>query len=45
MVIDDEKMITTTLSTMFKLMLKENVIVFNDVDQALACDELKNNKN
>lgn len=44
MVVDDEKMITTTLSTMFKLMLKENVIAFNDVDQALACDELNNHK-
>jgi putative two-component system response regulator len=44
MVVDDEKMITTTLSTMFKLMLKENVIVYNDVDQALACEELENNR-
>ncbi|MDF2614161.1 MAG: hypothetical protein K0S71_1947 [Clostridia bacterium] len=44
MVVDDEKMITTTLSTMFKLMLKENVIVYNDVEQALACEELENNK-
>lgn len=44
MVVDDEKMITTTLSTMFKLMLRENVIVFNDVDQALACEELKKNE-
>lgn len=43
MVVDDEKMITTTLSTMFKLMLKENVIAYNDVDQALACEELENN--
>lgn len=41
MVVDDEKMITTTLATMFKLMLKENVIAFNDVEQALECDELK----
>lgn len=44
MVVDDEKMITTTLSTMFKLMLKENVITFNDVDQALACKELENKR-
>jgi response regulator RpfG family c-di-GMP phosphodiesterase len=44
MVVDDEKMITTTLSTMFKLMLKENVIAYNDVDQALACAELENNR-
>jgi len=44
MVVDDEKMITTTLATMFKLMLKENVIVYNDVEQALACKELQNNK-
>ncbi len=42
MVVDDEKMITTTLSTMFKLMLKENVIVYNDVDQALSSKELEN---
>jgi putative two-component system response regulator len=42
MVVDDERMITTTLSTMFKLMLKEKVIAFNDVEQALDCDELKN---
>lgn len=41
MVVDDEKMITTTLSTMFKLMLKENVITYNDVDQALSCKELE----
>lgn len=42
MVVDDEMMITTTLSTMFKLMLKENVIVFNDVDLALS--ELESNR-
>lgn len=40
MVVDDEKMITATLSTMFKLMLKENVIAYNDVDEALASNEL-----
>jgi len=44
MVVDDEKMITTTLATMFKVMLKENIIVYNDVEQALACTELQNNK-
>lgn len=44
MVVDDESMITTTLSTMFKLMLKEKVIVFNDVEKALDCDELNNRK-
>lgn len=44
MVVDDEMMITTTLSTMFKLMLKENVIVYNDVEQALNCTELKDNR-
>jgi len=44
MIVDDEKMITTTLSTMFKLMLKENVIAYNDVEQALACEELENNR-
>lgn len=44
MVVDDERMITTTLSTMFKLMLKENIITFNDVEQALNCNELQENK-
>lgn len=44
MVVDDEKMITTTLSTMFKLMLKENVIAYNDVDQALSSSELADNR-
>lgn len=44
MILDDEKMITTTLSTMFKLMLKQNVIVYNDVDQALECRELEEQK-
>lgn len=44
MVVDDEKMITTTLSTMFKLMLKENVIAYNDVDQALSSTELEKNQ-
>ena len=44
MVVDDEKMITTTLSTMFKLMLKENVIVYNDVDLALAFIENEDNQ-
>jgi response regulator RpfG family c-di-GMP phosphodiesterase len=29
---------------MFKLMLKENVIAYNDVDQALECKELENKK-
>lgn len=41
MVVDDEQMITTTLSTMFKVMLKENVIVYNDVEKALASEELE----
>ncbi len=44
MVVDDEKMITTTLSSMFKIMLKEDVIVYNDVDNALSSNELMNNK-
>lgn len=44
MVVDDEKMITTTLATMFKVMLKENVIVYNDVEQALASEELAGKK-
>lgn len=43
MVVDDEKMITTTLSSMFKLMLKENVIVYNDAEQALSSNELESN--
>lgn len=42
MVVDDEKMITSTLSTMFKLMLKEDVIIYNDAEQALACEKLEN---
>lgn len=41
MVVDDEKMITTTLSTMFKVMLKENVITYNDAEQALESKELE----
>jgi putative two-component system response regulator len=44
MIVDDEKMITTTLSTMFKLMLKQNVIAYNDVNQALESKELEENK-
>lgn len=44
MVVDDEKMITTTLSTMFKLMLKQNVIAYNDVNQALECKEIEEQK-
>lgn len=44
MVVDDEKMITTTLSTMFKVMLKENVIAYNDVEQALQCRELEDKR-
>ncbi len=44
MVVDDEKMITTTLSTMFKLMLKQNVITYNDASLALECRELEEQK-
>ncbi len=44
MVVDDEHMITTTLSTMFQLMLKEKVITYNDVEQALTCEELEKQK-
>lgn len=44
MVVDDEKMITTTLSTMFRLMLKQNVIAYNDVNEALECKELEEHK-
>lgn len=35
MVVDDEKIITSTLSTMFRYMLKGNVVAYNDVEQAL----------
>ncbi len=41
MVVDDERMITTTLSTMFQLMLKEKVIIYNDVEDALTCEALE----
>lgn len=44
MVVDDERMITTTLSSMFKLMLKEKVIAYNDAEQALASEELMNHE-
>lgn len=44
MVVDDEQMITTTLSSMFRLMLREEVLAFNDVEQALNSEELNNNR-
>lgn len=44
MVVDDEKMITATLATMFKMMLRESVIAYNDVEQALQCRELEDNR-
>ncbi len=44
MVVDDEKMITTTLSMMIKMMLKINVAAFNDPLQALQSEELRQQK-
>lgn len=40
MIVDDEKMITTTLSTLIKMVLKHSVMTYNDPVQALASDEL-----
>lgn len=40
MVVDDERMITTTLSTLLKIVLKQNVMAFNDPVKALDAEEL-----
>ncbi len=42
-VVDDEKMITVTLSALIKVMLKYNVQVFNDPVDALQSEALVNN--
>ncbi len=42
-VVDDEKMITVTLSALIKVMLKYNVQVFNDPVDALQSEALINN--
>ncbi len=43
LIVDDEKMITSTLSTLIKMLLKCNVTTYNDPGQALTCEELLNN--
>ncbi|MCX8130409.1 MAG: response regulator [Clostridia bacterium] len=40
LVVDDEKMITTTLATLIKMVLKYSVKTFNDPVQALQSEEL-----
>lgn len=40
LIVDDEKMITTTLSTLIKMVLKYSVKVFNDPVKALESEEL-----
>lgn len=42
MVVDDELMITKTLSLLLKMKIKENVITFNTPKEALESDALKN---
>jgi putative two-component system response regulator len=44
LIVDDEKMITSTLSSLIKIILKENVKVFNDPIEALESEELKQKK-
>ena len=43
MVVDDEKMITSTLSTLIKMLLKYQVTTYNDPTKALTCEGLRNN--
>lgn len=42
MVVDDEKMVTTTLSTLIKMMLKGQVLSYNCPEEALHCERLQN---
>lgn len=42
LIVDDERMITTTLSTLIGLVLKRDVKTYNDPVQALASEELLN---
>jgi two-component SAPR family response regulator len=44
MIVDDEKMITTTLSNLFKMVSKHSVMTFNDPVQALESEELLQHK-
>ena len=44
LVVDDERMITTTLSTLIKMVLKHNVTVYNDPILALESEELGQQK-
>lgn len=44
MVVDDEVMITKTLSVLLKMKTKKQVITFNTPKEALECDALINNK-
>jgi putative two-component system response regulator len=44
LVVDDERMITTTLSTLIKMVLKHNVTTFNDPILALESEELGKQK-
>lgn len=44
MVVDDELMITKTLSILLKMKTKKNVITFNTPLEALQSEELRNNK-
>ncbi|MCX7920600.1 MAG: response regulator [Clostridia bacterium] len=42
LIVDDEKMITATLSTLIKMVLKHSVLVFNDPAEALSSEYLLN---
>lgn len=44
LVVDDEKMITTTLSTLIRMVLKYNVSEYNDPFKALESEELTDKK-
>ena len=44
LIVDDEKMITTTLSSLIRIILKENVKVFNDPIKALESEEMMQRK-
>ncbi len=44
LIVDDEKMITSTLATLIKVVLKHTVIVYNDPIEALSCELLLEKK-
>ena len=44
LIVDDEKMITMTLTTLVKMVLKHTVMAYNDPLQALESEELMKNK-